>query len=391
MEKIAIFTTTPYAKGGVGKVTIDLANMLAVNYNIDIICTERINSTRNPIFRENVNLLYDDKIHEELTANTFTKVLRFLNKKFWGFKNIAFLQYIYLKNHDFSHTIGIINNNKYKAVIGVQLKLSLVLGYIAERINTITIGWQHNSFDAYFNLKHSYYWNQHNLAKKYLSKLDRCVVLTKSDANRYQEYLDVKAQCIYNPVQCYKSSQNVDEKDFVLWVGRLEWEQKGLDYLLEVCRILKKKSNEINVVIVGDGAGMERLRKEIQKNNLQDMISLKGYCSDVSSFYENASVLISTSKWEGFGLTLVEAMSHGVPVVAFDNSGPHEILCREGGGILIAKYACEDFANTILNILHNQEYHQELSEQAMIRAKQFSFNTIRIEWVNLIEGVRRMG
>jgi len=93
--------------------------------------------------------------------------------------------------------------------------------------------------------------------------------------------------------------------------------------------------------------------------------------SDVAEYYKNASVFLHTSRYEGFGVVLVEAMAFGIPVVAFHNNGPDEIISNGKNGFLIEKYDITSFAEQVINLLEDDGLYRYISLNAKKRAEDF--------------------
>ncbi len=91
-----------------------------------------------------------------------------------------------------------------------------------------------------------------------------------------------------------------------------------------------------------------------------------------------------TSRWEGFPLVLAEAMSFGLPVIAFKQSGSTEVL--EGGrdGILIENGDIEQIVNALLELIVNKEKRIEYQKKSLERVKDFNLNSIVAQWENII-------
>ena len=388
MRKMAVCEYNPFHIGGTGRVANEFANMMADEFQVDIICLDSsaiIDRTMYGLKKE-VNVIIDEKLSSELTANLFVRGLRFINRKWLGVENLRFLEYIYTEYTDFSYLISICK--QYDVVIGMQLRMSIILGKISEQLSCKTIGWQHSTYDAYFNQKGKYYWNQHLLASKYLNKLFQCIVLTDADAELYDKYLSVKAKRIYNPNSLgedLNTSPTVNKKKQILWVGRIQKFQKGIDFLLEITmELIKAADDSFEIIVVGEGADLTWLRHEVLRLGLGDFICCEGSTCNIEKYYKNAYILISTSRWEGFGLNIIEAMSFGLPIVAFDNSGPHEIINNSGAGYLISKYDIHDFAQTIKKLLNNNEEWWKMSISARRRSEIFSPEYIKKEWMKIL-------
>lgn len=391
MKKLLIITDNPYKLGGLERVTIDFANMMSKTYQVSIVCTDKKVDVDYSLYNlsKDVETIIDKSIQKEFSPNVLIRGLRFINKRYLGISNIGFLKRIYVNYCSYSNLINTINTNKYDVVVAMQLKLSIVLGYISDSVRSKTIGWQHNTYDAYFNMKKKYYWNQHQLASEYLKKLTRCIVLSDEDARLYKKNLNVEAKRIYNPITIgYKEFVTKPEVGTkrILWVGRITKVQKGIDYLIDIAETLKKIYVDFNLTIVGDGEDFLYLKQEISRRGLIENVVCVGRTNEVEKFYRESSVLISTSRWEGFGLTIVEAMAFGLPVIAFDNSGPDEIINSNDVGIIIPKYDIALFANRVNELLHDDKQLARMSVAAWTRAQDFTPNVISEYWKEEIDG-----
>ena len=122
---------------------------------------------------------------------------------------------------------------------------------------------------------------------------------------------------------------------------------------------------------MGDGPDKKNLEENVEKRNLQDCIKFVGMSSDVAEYYKNASVFLHTSRYEGFGVVLVEAMAFGIPVVAFHNNGPDEIISNGKNGFLIEKYDITSFAEQVINLLEDDGLYRYISLNAKKRVEDF--------------------
>lgn len=399
---IAFLTEDIFGIGGVQRVVSTLANAMAPGNNVSIICINKSIKVDRNIYQldERVIVKNPKELQQINRGQYFKKGLRYINKKYFGFKNVGVLNYIYITKLDKDILSDFLNRNQFDIVVAAQLKLSMLLGSVADKVTTKCYGWQHNTFEAYFNTPHKYYWNQQALAKKYLARLEGCVVLSKADEEQYAKEIGLQTRCIYNPVHIvggYEDATNkkqVSEQQIgakktneqgikrILFVGRLVKEQKGLDYLVEI--IKRCLAYNYRFEIVGDGADRPYLEAEIHQSGLERKVRFCGSTKNIQDYYNNADLLVSTSRWEGFGLTLVEAMQFGIPCVAFDNSGPREILGDSGAGIIVSKYDIVSFVESIHMILEDDEKYDQFSIAARRRYQDFNPDIIAVEWLKFL-------
>ena len=105
----------------------------------------------------------------------------------------------------------------------------------------------------------------------------------------------------------------------------------------------------------------------------------------MNQYYRQSKVLLSTSRWEGFGLTLVEAMVYGLPCVACENNGPCEIIEDGVTGYLVPKYDLQKYAELLVSCIRDQERYQTLSVNAFERAKDFELSSIVEQFMTVLE------
>jgi glycosyltransferase involved in cell wall biosynthesis len=111
----------------------------------------------------------------------------------------------------------------------------------------------------------------------------------------------------------------------IVAIGRLHPSKDHLTLLRTIARISQHRA--VRALLIGEGPLREELETEIQRLGLADTVQMLGYVSSPRPYLAGASLLLNTSRWEGFALVLVEALAEGVPVVASDcETGPREIL-----------------------------------------------------------------
>lgn len=172
-----------------------------------------------------------------------------------------------------------------------------------------------------------------------------------------------RVKSIYNPVvdNDLISQSNLpikhswfQEKDcpIILAVGRLT-EQKDFATLIRAFAILKR-SMVVRLVILGEGELRNDLEKLVHELDISDDVSMPGFIDNPYQYMKNASVFVLSSRWEGLGNVLIEAMACGCPVVSTDcPSGPKEILVSGKYGPLVPIENAEALSQAILDVLNN--------------------------------------
>ena len=267
---------------------------------------------------------------------------------------------------------------KYDIIIGVHAPLAVRLASCRNRLEGVKLfGWIHNSYDALFG-KGSLYIGP-ELRKHYewqLEKLDETVVLCNNDANRYH----FQTKVIYNPLTLNpgKPSEGCSKK--FLAIGRFSPQHKGFDLLIQAFNLFAKEDKEWTLDIVGEGVEEPTYRDLINKYQLQERISIHPFTSQIQKYYSSAHIYVLSSRWEGMPLVLMEAMSHGLPIVSSDLPVSKEIMGNFG--LYFENGNVEQLAEQM--IAATQIDWKKKSEEAIEIAKRFDVDSIIKQWKAMI-------
>lgn len=168
----------------------------------------------------------------------------------------------------------------------------------------------------------------------------------------------------------------------ILGVGRLV-EKKGFRYLIEAADLLKKRSIDFCLTIIGDGPLLNDLRALTEKLDLQSHVIFAGKKStdEVRSAMASSdlvavpSITSATGEMEGLPVVIMEAMATGVPVVATAHSGIPEIVKMNDTGVLVAEKSAQELAAAIVQVIQNPNQEQLYRAQQLI---EHSFNISRV-------------
>ncbi len=212
----------------------------------------------------------------------------------------------------------------YDVIVGVHAPLAVRVAACRQRLGkTRLVGWIHNSYEALFGEKSLYIGPELRKYYEYqLAQLDDTVVLSHDDARKYP----FKTQVIYNPLTLVPGTPSQGTSKKFLAIGRFSHRHKGFDLLIEAFHLFAQKDSEWTLDIVGEGPEEPLYRQLIERYRLQDRITIHPFTNHVQQYYGDAQVYVLSSRWEGFGLVLVEAMSHGLPVVSSDLPTSREIM-----------------------------------------------------------------
>lgn len=237
-------------------------------------------------------------------------------------------------------------------------------------------------FPSFLNKLITYYWKK-SLVKN-LQYLDKFVILTHEDEKQWQE-LNNKV-VIPNSIPEYSGTPATLESTSAIAVGRYTW-QKGFDLLIKAWSLVAQKHPDWKLNIYGSGD------KKIYQNMVEEMglkrqITCHDATPNIYEKYMNSAFLVFSSRFEGFGLVLAEAMSTGLPVISFAcPCGPSDIISNGTDGYLIEKGNIKELANAICKLINDTKTRQNMGNNAIIKARQFYPDNVMRLWINLFESV----
>ncbi|MEE0840242.1 MAG: glycosyltransferase family 4 protein [Acutalibacteraceae bacterium] len=229
--------------------------------------------------------------------------------------------------------------------------------------------------------------------KNRYENIDYFTLLTDLLTQEIQELISPvnrKTRCVTMENFLDKCEFNVDlsEKEkSVVAVGRLH-SVKGFDRLLKIWKEAVSNHSDWKLYIVGDGEEEQKLTDLANNLKISDSVIFTGALPHdrVLSFMERSSVYTMTSYSEGFPFVLIEAMSCGLPVIAFDvRVGPRAIINDGANGILVEDNDIKAFADALCSLMDNAELRLEYSKNALERAKSFTEDKVVEKWISVFE------
>ena len=174
-------------------------------------------------------------------------------------------------------------------------------------------------------------------------------------------------------------------RKFLLAVGRFT-EQKGFDRLLNAFACAAERCPDWDLVILGDGPERSTLEAQVKQLNLTKRVHLPGFAGNVAEWYQAADAFVLSSRWEGWGMVLVEAMAHGRAVISVDcDAGPRDIIRNEVDGLLIPQNDPEALAAGLERLMGDAALRERLASRAPEVLERFSPKQIREKWESLFD------
>ena len=220
----------------------------------------------------------------------------------------------------------------------------------------------------------------------HFADVDAFVALTAEDAEQFQTFLAPPCVGIPNPIDPSPTGPRAARENLVVALARLEPE-KQLDAMI---RIFARATSDVELSgwrleIYGEGSEHADLERLIGQSPACDRIRLMGVTADPRSVLATASVNLLTSRYEGFGMSLLEAATQAVPSIAYDCSPGVRAVIGDGCGILIAPGDEAAYAAELSSLLRDPDALSKLAARAQVRSEHFAPDHIIQQWAHLLQ------
>lgn len=226
--------------------------------------------------------------------------------------------------------------------------------------------------------------------KRYLLKqCVKYVLLSTRFEGDFKRIVKMPAQepkilSINNPLNIIPAETLPEKQNMVLFVGRLE-QVKRLDLCLDFWTVFVKKCPDWRFVIVGDGSQRTALENRVKEEGIKN-VEFKGFDTPLC-YYKSAKLFWMTSDYEGWGLTLVEAMSQGCVCIARDSfAAVHDIISSENG-IIVNRGDFSTFVDKSVEIAKDQSLFVKLAMSSIVLSKRFAPEVIIEKWKKLFSEI----
>ncbi len=394
MKKIAILALH-LGYGGVEKSITALANILCEKYQVEIICIYKLYD--KPAFtiddRVKVTYLIDSNLPVRVASyktllfhGHFIKLTKKLTKDY--FSKLKFFSFIkdavagvFMYPKRFSVMKKAINKSDADIMVSTRTFLNDWLSVYGNQ-DMIKIGWEHN--------------HHHNNEKYVIDVVRSCknldyFVLVSKDLTKYysKKLRKYKCECIYIPNMLDNIPKRLAplDENRIISVGRLS-QEKGYMDLLKIFNQLSKKHKNWHLDIIGDGPERDKLEEYIKTKELQEKVTLHGFRDKdyIDKMLHQASLYVMTSYTESFGIVLLEAMSHGIPCVAFSSAeGAKEIISSGKNGYLIKNRNATAMIKKIEDLMKKDDIRKQMGKDARKSIKQYTKEVVKEDWYNLLE------
>lgn len=236
-------------------------------------------------------------------------------------------------------------------------------------VSKLIAGRENNGFFKNLSIKAT--WLLMDRLAKNFSKF---VVLTESNKNEWRSLNNV--QVIPDPLSFYPKESSILEQKTVICVGKLSY-QKGQDLLVKAWEKVWHKHPDWRLELYGYTDSKFLNIEELEKTNIFYFPAEK----DIMQKYLQSSIYVMSSRFEGFGMVLIEAMACGLPCVSFDcNYGPSDIISDKNDGFLVENGNIVELAEKLNILIENDFLRKQMGEKAKVNVKRFEPSSILQDW-----------
>ena len=276
-------------------------------------------------------------------------------------------------------------------ILMLRRELSFIMDMADDSIKIAENHFERHSYlnNANYGLLHyfpKFVWRKwQKIQIECLKRIQRFVVLTYEDEKQWFELDNITV--IPNPLTFIPEHKSFCNSKQVIAVGRYV-NQKGFDLLISAWQMIASKHQDWTLKIYGDGPLREMLQRKVIDAGLSDSGKLEFPVKDIAAKYAKSSVFVLSSRFEGFGLVIVEAMACGLPVVSFDcPCGPKDIISDHVDGILVKTGDVEELARQISYLIEHDEIREQMGKRALENVQRYKIENIAILWRDLFNAL----
>lgn len=384
MSRIAIFTYSIFTIGGEQRVASLIANKLSEKHKVTIFTMDRENSGRS---RYNINESIGIEYYHPYKNDSVSFILRAATHLTpvvvydWYPKGI---ERAYCPDK-YAEIMNDLISDDYDTVIATAWQLSIILGKVKRLYSRSfkAIAWEHSSYEAYFERKYFYLYNNTQLFADNLRYVDSIVVLNNDYKDKYLRKLGLDSEVIYNPKSFVIDSGSKLNNRTILYCGRIDDNFKGIDLLLDSFEKFCNRNSDWRLLIAGDGPALKKYKKLVEILDCGNRVEFLGSISNVKDVMLDASIFVLPSRFEGFPMSVTEAFECGLPVVAYDIPAM-EPFKESGGAVCVPCFDTVEYSNRLLALADDVELRQRLGRNAREFAGQLDIDIIGEKWEDIL-------
>lgn len=361
--------------GGIETATINTANALSNKYEVELISF--YNLKQNQVDRINSNIKINYLYNGEPNRKEFKEALKKI--KIFSIIHEGFKAIDILYKKKYLVTKAIINcNSQY--LVSTRYEFSTLLSKYG------------NNFNVKIAVEHHYHNNNSkyiNILKNKYNNIDYLFALTETLYKDYQLFLKnnhhTKIVLMPNMISDIpKEKSNLTTKELIT-MSRLDPGKKVDD----IIKIFAKSSNENwHLSILGDGEEYTNLSNLIKELHLENKITLVGYVpkEKIGLYLKNASIFLMASLTEGLPMVLLEAMSYGIPCIAYETaSGVTDIIANDVNGYVISHRNEKQYIDKLNNLINDEKLRKKMGKECLQTINKFKKEEITKKWIYVLK------
>jgi len=356
---LLIYFNSLVPSGGIERVIANLAQHLNQSYSITILVKDKAIS-----FYELPSNIQFQSLNSPMKLNMSNRMSRVFNTLITIIKSKKLLNAYLSKNvFDFYYLAHPLNALEIYLARGIDQKVILT---------------EHGAPNGYNYI--------YKFIKKILYPKAKIYIVPTISDTKYYNNIKIPARYIPHFKTKLPYSKASSKSKQILSIGRFTSVKQHL-VLLDIWRsiVYDYGITDWQLILIGNGEEEYNYKKYIEQHHLSKYICLKQPQKKIEEFYLKSSIFALTSKSEGFGMVLLEAISFGLPCVCFDcPSGPRDIIQNNFNGFLIEEGNKVDFKKSILQLIQDDELRERISRNAYNSSGAWEDNKIIKKWINAI-------
>ncbi|HIF9371804.1 TPA: glycosyltransferase family 4 protein [Photobacterium damselae] len=362
-KKILFMLGDATSKGGIERVTLTLANKInsLSPHQASILSLYK---TKDTVLGDSESLTID------YISNT--SEVSMYNRSFGLIRGVFFdINYILKK---LSKVRSKIKYNKSDIIVTCDIKMTLLVYLASFFLRKKIIAVEHFEYDV-----------PNTFLKKVrlflYSKINKIIILTNEDIDKYH-WVKEKVTIIPNIVS-YKN-YDMNKRKVIVAAGRYCY-QKGFDLLIESWAKICNKYPDWTLEIYGEGPEKKKLENLIENYNIQN-IKLIPFAINIDKVYSSSEIFVLSSRFEGLGMVLIEALAHEMCCISFDcPAGPKTIINNKTNGLLVKTGSIEELSDALAEVINNSDLRYYLKSNALKSVEQFEAETVIKKWEEILK------
>ena len=376
--KVHIFLVSAWGMGGTIRAAVNLAGYLADRYEVEIISTYRRNEEPYFAFDPRVKVVALDDQRKGVRQPRLRRLLNRFSSALYHPADIR------KHNHTLWTDVQLVRHLRRAEGIAIASRPGHIMQLTDLAVpGLITVGLEQMNLRSHSKVLRK------AMLRRY-GKLDGLGVLTEQDRAAYESALDGAAPPTWllpNTVRAIEPPRADLGARRIFAAGRYT-PQKGYDFLLHAWAPVARKHPDWELKICGNGQSKSRLLARIEEEGIGAQTELAGPTDDVPGEMARASIYALSSRFEGFPLVLVEAMSKGMACVAFDcPTGPADIIDDHRNGLLVPAKDVEGLSAALLEMIEDEELRRRCGDAALETSRDYTMAAIGPRWEEMLQAL----